>query len=263
MTQQQLHELLEIQAARFNQASFIENDPISVPHRFTLLPDIEIAAFISATLAWGNRKAIINSANNFLACMDNDPHRFVLHCHDTDLKAFVHFKHRTFTPTDALYFVEFFRWYYARNASLENAFAQFLQPEHLHTGAALTGFHQLFFSLPHAPVRTQKHVATPLRNSACKRLNMFLRWMVRTDSSGVDFGLWKQIQPAQLLCPLDVHVDRIARRLNLLQRKQTDWQAVLELTANLRHFNPTDPVKYDFALFGMGLVEKNKAKEIW
>ncbi|OWY23280.1 TIGR02757 family protein [Sphingobacteriales bacterium UPWRP_1] len=261
MTFEQLHELLETQAARFNQPSFIENDPISVPHRFTHLPDKEIAAFIAATLAWGSRKSIINSANNFLACMDNDPHRFVLHCHDTDLKGFVHFKHRTFNPTDALYFVEFFRWYYARHTSLEHAFTQFLQPQQPHAGPALAGFHQLFFNLPFAPTRTQKHVPNPLRNSACKRLNMFLRWMVRTDNCGVDFGLWKKINPAQLLCPLDVHVDRIARMLNLLQRKQTDWQAVLELTANLRRFNPADPVKYDFALFGMGLLQKNNTLE--
>lgn len=261
MTQSELYELLEAKAAQFNQVSFIENDPISVPHRFNHLPDIEIAAFIAATLAWGGRKTIINSANTFIAYMDNAPHDFVLNCQDIDLKPFLQFKHRTFTPTDALYFIDFFRTYYARHSSLEDAFSQFLLPDDVNTAPALSGFHTLFFNQPHAPARTRKHVATPLRNSACKRLNMFLRWMVRTDNCGVDFGLWKRISPAQLLCPLDVHVERVAHMLNLLQRKQPDWRAVLELTQTLRQFNPHDPVKYDFALFGMGILQK--AQGVW
>ena len=260
MTHSQLFELLESKVAQFNKPSFIENDPISVPHRFTRQQDIEIAAFLSAILAWGSRKAIIKSANHFIQCMDNDPYNFVCHCEDTDLKPFTNFKHRTFNPTDALYFITFFKHYYLHHDTLEAAFAQHLSAEDEHVGNALTGFHQLFFDLPFAPQRTQKHIATPLRNSACKRLNMFLRWMVRTNDAGVDFGLWKHIQPAQLLCPLDVHVDRIARNLGLLNRKQTDWKATLELTRHLRQFDPNDPVKYDFALFGMGVLGKN---EVW
>ncbi|QQS30099.1 MAG: TIGR02757 family protein [Sphingobacteriales bacterium] len=260
MTDSQLSELLESKFAQFNHPSFIENDPISIPHRFSRLPDIEISAFISAILSWGSRKAIIKSASNFLRLMDNSPCDFVLNCTDSDLKPFVHFKHRTFNPTDALYFIAFFKQYYQQYLSLEQAFAQNLLPEDEHTGKALAGFHNLFFGLPFAPLRTRKHISTPVKNSACKRLNMFLRWMVRTDSAGIDFGLWKQILPSQLLCPLDVHVDRIARNLGLLTRKQTDWKATLELTQNLKKFDPSDPVKYDFALFGMGVLGKN---EIW
>ncbi|HRK27677.1 MAG TPA: TIGR02757 family protein [Chitinophagales bacterium] len=260
MTRQQAFELLEYYADLYNQSSFIENDPISVPHRFTHLPDIEIAAFIAAILSWGNRKAIIKSANRFVQYMDNDPYNFVRHCSDADLKPFLQFKHRTFTPTDALYFLSFLKHHYTQHTSLQTAFSQHLNPADEHVGNALIGFHQLFFSLPHAPQRTKKHIATPLRNAACKRLNMFLRWMVRQDNKGVDFGLWHDISPMQLLCPLDVHVERIARKLNLLHRKQPDWKATLELTQNLKQFDSIDPVKYDFALFGLGVLQKN---EIW
>ncbi|MFQ5446265.1 MAG: TIGR02757 family protein [Saprospiraceae bacterium] len=248
--------LLDECVERYNNPDFIESDPISIPHRFTKRQDIEIAGFWTAMLAWGRRKTIIAKSGELLHRMDNAPHDFILHHREKDRAAFLDFKHRTFQPTDTLYFLEFLQWFYQNNHSLEVAFLKNLSPADEHTGPALAGFHRLFFSRPHAPTRTRKHVATPQRNSSCKRLNMFLRWMVRHDDRGVDFGLWKNIKPAQLLIPLDVHVDRVARQLGLLQRKQTDWQAVLELTARLRQFAPRDPVKYDFALFGMGVLEE-------
>lgn len=251
-----LHELLEQKVQRFNHPNFIINDPISIPHRFSKLQDVEITAFWVSMLAWGLRKTIINKANELFSLMDNAPHDFILHHTSTDLKRLMAFKHRTFNTTDTLYFIEFFRQYYAQNKSLETAFATHLSPTDQHIGKALMGFHEQFFALPDAPQRTRKHVSTPARNSTCKRLNMFLRWMVRPNTQGVDLGLWQQISPAQLLIPLDVHVERIARRLNLIDRPQTDWKTVLELTNNLRQFDPTDPVKYDFALFGIGLEEK-------
>jgi uncharacterized protein (TIGR02757 family) len=248
-----LQAFLDEQAAKYNQPGFIESDPISIPHQFSSLQDREIMGFWVAMLAWGQRKTMISSAQELVRLMDGAPFDFIRNHEEIDRKRFLDFKHRTFQPTDTLYFLEFFQQYYRREASLETAFSQFLQPDSIHVGAALTGFHELFFDLPDAPQRTRKHVATPARGSTCKRLNMFLRWMVRQDAQGVDFGMWQTIQPSQLLIPLDVHVDRIARRYGLLERKQTDWQAVLELTETLKTFDPADPVKYDFALFGMGI----------
>ncbi|MDX1942830.1 MAG: TIGR02757 family protein [Saprospiraceae bacterium] len=241
---------------RYNCADFIADDPISIPHRFIKLQDIEIIGFWTAMLAWGQRKTIIQSANKLVQLMDGVPHDFILHHTALDRKKFLGFKHRTFQATDTLYFLEFFQQHYRNHESLENAFVQHLTPNDTTVENALLGFHEYFFSLSNAPERTRKHIATPARKSTCKRLNMFLRWMVRKDSQGVDFGLWNRIKPSQLLMPLDVHVDRIARKYNLLQRKQTDWQAVLELTDTLREFDAEDPVKYDFALFGLGVLEK-------
>lgn len=249
---------------QYNRPAFIEQDPISVPHRFSKLQDIEIIGFWVAMLAWGQRVTIINKANDLIERMDGAPYDFILNHREEDRRRFLDFKHRTFQPVDTLYFLEFFQQYYRLHDSLEDAFARFLTDEDPHTGPALAGFHELFFSLPDwaeqaglpdAPRRTRKHVATPERKSTCKRLNMFLRWMVRRDERGVDFGLWRRMSPAQLLMPLDVHVDRVARRHGLLQRKQTDWQAVLELTDRLRRYAPEDPVKYDFALFGLGILQ--------
>lgn len=248
-------EFLDRAVARYNTPAFIAADPISVPHRFSTLQDREIMAFWAATLAWGQRKTIVQSANRLAELMDNAPHDFVLNHLEQDRSRFESFKHRTFQATDALWFLEFFQDFYKKNASLETAFARHLRPDDLTVENALRGFHDDFFDHPYAPERTRKHVATPTRGSTCKRLNMFLRWMVRKDNAGVDFGIWGKIRPAQLLIPLDVHVDRVARRLGLLLRKQTDWQAVLELTAKLRRFDPADPVKYDFALFGLGVLE--------
>lgn len=248
--------VLDAYVDQYNRPSFIADDPICIPHQFSKKQDIEIMGFWVAMLAWGQRKTIINKAQELIQLMDGAPHDFILQHREKDRKKFLSFKHRTFQVTDTLYFLEFLQHYYRRQESLEDAFARFLAPEDPDTERALAGFHHLFFSLSDAPQRTRKHIATPERKSSCKRLNMFLRWMVRRDDRGVDFGLWRRIRPDQLLIPLDVHVDRVARRLGLLERKQTDWQAVQELTGRLRLIDPNDPVKYDFALFGMGVLEK-------
>ncbi len=257
---EQLKEFLDKLVERYNQPGFIESDPISIPRQFSHLQDIEIMGFWVAMLAWGQRKTIINKARELIRLMDGRPHDFILHHREEDRRPFLEFKHRTFQATDTLYFLEFLQWYYQRHDSLEDAFARFLPTEAPDTEAALAGFHRLFFSLPEAPSRTRKHIATPERRSTCKRLNMFLRWMVRKDDQGVDFGLWSRIRTDQLLMPLDVHVDRVARHYGLLTRKQTDWQAVQELTANLRQFDASDPVKYDFALFGLGVLQHDEWK---
>ncbi len=241
---------------RFNQADFIKDDPIQIPHQFSVLQDIEIMAFWVAMLAWGQRKTIINKSNELINLMDGAPYDFIKNHKEKDRKRFLEFKHRTFQATDTLYFLEFFQHYYQKNESLENAFAQHLSPDARTAEAALVGFHEFFFSLENAPQRTRKHVSTPARKSTCKRLNMFLRWMVRQDDKGVDFGLWTKIKAAQLLIPLDVHVDRVARHYGLIDRKQRDWKTVLELTGNLRLLDKNDPVKYDFALFGLGVLNK-------
>jgi uncharacterized protein (TIGR02757 family) len=242
--------LLEGKHQQYNSVAFIENDPISIPHRFSKQQDIEIAGFFAATLAWGNRKSIIASGERLMEWMDYAPYDFVTNHEEQDLKRFLNFKHRTFNATDTLYFIEFFKQYYSRHKSLEDAFIGKKE-------SRLANFHDHFFALEDSPQRTRKHVATPLRGSTCKRLNMFLRWMVRKDSKGVDFGIWKKIKPSELLIPLDVHVDRVARKLGLIKRKQTDWQTVLELTENLKAFDAKDPVKYDFALFGLGVLDKD------
>lgn len=251
-----LKDFLDQKVEQYNQPGFIELDPVSIPHRFTKEQDIEIAGFFAATLAWGQRRTIIQKCNELLELMDNSPHDFVLHHTDEDLKSLLKFKYRTFNDLDLLYFVRFFSWYYKRNSSLEAAFCVGLEGEMTSMKTLLGNFHQMFFELPDAPQRTKKHVATPERNSACKRLNMFLRWMVRKDEKGVDFGIWQKIKPAQLICPCDLHVDRVARKLGLIQRRQTDWLTAVELTERLREFDPIDPVKYDFALFGLGVEEK-------
>ena len=250
-------DFLDAAVRRYNRPEFIADDPIQVPHRFERLQDREIMGFWTATLAWGQRKTIIQSANRLAELMDNAPYDFILHHTEEDRARFLDFKHRTFQATDTLWFLEFLQHFYRKNDSLEYAFARHLQPGDLNTERALLGFHHDFFDHPWAPDRTRKHVATPERGSTCKRLNMFLRWMVRSDEQGVDFGVWKTIRPAQLLIPLDVHVERVARQLGLLHRPQTDWRAVLELTENLRAFDAEDPVRYDFALFGLGVARKD------
>ncbi len=250
-----LKEILEEQVKQYNCVDFVKDDPICLPHQFTGLQDREIIGFWVAMLAWGNRKSIINSGQKLIKLMDNAPYDFIVNHQEIDRKRFLDFKHRTFQPLDALYFLEFLQQYYQKNDSLETAFSRYVSPQDTTIEKGLIGFHELFFSLPTAPQRTRKHIATPARKSACKRLCMFLRWMVREDNNGVDFGIWRKLKPNQLLLPLDVHVDRIARRYGLIERKQRDWKTVLELTANLRKFDPDDPTKFDFALFGMGVNE--------
>ncbi len=255
--QAELKKFLEAQVRKYNRPAFIEADPISIPRRFSRKQDIEIMGFWAATLAWGQRGTIINKSLDLIDRMDGAPYAFIRDHVEKDRKRFLTFKHRTFQPTDTLYFLDFLQNYYREHDTLEDAFARFLEPGAPTTENALRGFHDLFFSLPYAPGRTRKHVATPARGSSCKRLNMFLRWMVRKDDAGVDFGLWRRIRSAQLMIPLDLHVDRVARSLGLLKRTQRDWKAVSELTDNLRRLDPNDPAKYDFALFGMGVLDKD------
>jgi uncharacterized protein (TIGR02757 family) len=246
-------ELLEHKSLQYNQPGFIENDPISIPHKFRLKQDIEIMGFWAAVLAWGQRKTIINKCNELSALMDNAPYDFILNHQEHDLKRFLAFKHRTFNATDTLYFIHFFRNYYQCHDSLESAFSRGMRENDANIENGLIGFHDLFCDSENFIARTRKHIATPVRKSSCKRLNMFLRWMVRTDNQGVDFGLWKTILPSQLVCPCDVHVDRVARILGLIKRPLTDWQTAVELTNSLKQISPEDPVKYDFALFGLGI----------
>ncbi|MBK8954624.1 MAG: TIGR02757 family protein [Saprospiraceae bacterium] len=247
---------LDALVERFNQPGFIADDPISIPHRFTNKQDIEISALWTALIAWGQRKTILQNASQLMEWMDGCPHQFVLQHQETDRKKFLKFKHRTFNGEDAICFLEYFQHYYRENDSLETAFSKGLQKTELHVGPALVHFKADFRNrVPHAG-RTLKHIASPETGSRCKRLLMFLRWMVRRDKAGVDFGIWSNISPAQLLLPLDVHVEQSARKLGLLSRKQADWKAVLELSAHCRTLNPSDPACYDFALFGLGLEQK-------
>ncbi|WP_347159349.1 TIGR02757 family protein [Pontibacter chitinilyticus] len=247
--------LLDNRVEQYNQPEFIVNDPVSIPHRFTRKQDIEISGFFASILAWGQRKTIINNCLKLMDLMDQAPYEFVLHHQEQDLPRFLGFKHRTFNDTDLLYLLYFFQQYYRQHDSLEMAFTgknNLLQTQK----ERLEHFHNLVFSLEDAPQRTRKHIATPARKSACKRLNMYLRWMVRQDNGGVDFGIWNTIPMRDLVCPCDVHVERVARRLGLITRMGMDWQTAEELTSHLRIFDPADPVKYDYALFGLGVEEK-------
>ncbi|WP_035070953.1 TIGR02757 family protein [Anditalea andensis] len=251
-----LKAFLEEKVAFYNNPDFILLDPVSIPHRFSKKQDIEIAGFFSAILAWGQRKTIINKCLELMEMMDNAPHDFILNHAENDLKPFLKFKHRTFNDIDTLYFLHFLSAFYKKNESLEIAFTKGYSEDKNVMYDLLINFRQFFFNDPLAPRRTTKHIATPARKAACKRINMFLRWMVRNDDNGVDFGIWKTINPSQLICPCDVHVDRVARKLGLITRKQTDWLTAIELTENLRKFDADDPVKYDFALFGLGVEER-------
>ncbi|MBC7914729.1 MAG: TIGR02757 family protein [Pyrinomonadaceae bacterium] len=282
-----LKAFLDSKVEQYNCIDFITNDPVVIPHQFSLKQDIEIMGFFAAMLAWGQRKTIINKCNELITRMDGQPFEFVKNHKETDLKVLLGFKHRTFNDTDLLYFIHFFKNHYLRYNSLEEAFIPAsgnFREEYLEevskgiSGAELSSpvcysgniiqetvsgvesylnhFRSYFFSLDDYPKRTIKHVSSPAQKSTCKRLNMFLRWMVRKDTKGVDFGIWHKIKPSELICPCDVHVDRVARKLNLITRKQTDWLTALELTQHLRKLDPLDPVKYDFALFGLGIEEK-------
>ncbi|MGQ7856790.1 TIGR02757 family protein [Pedobacter sp. WC2501] len=277
----ELKNFLDSKVEQYNQPNFIANDPVCIPHLFEKKQDIEISGFFAAVLAWGQRKTIINKCRELLDRMDNAPYDFVLNHSDDDLKRLLNFKHRTFNDTDLLYFISFFKQHYENFESLEQAFipqqdiyrteyleissteqsvalsSEVCSTAHLHFSIeqALNHFRAYFFSLEDFPHRTRKHISSPQQKSTCKRLNMFLRWMVRADNKGVDFGIWNTLKSKDLICPCDVHVDRVGRLLGLISRKQTDWLTAVELTTHLREFDPLDPVKYDFALFGLG-VEK-------
>ena len=250
-----LKEFLEKKVDEYNQPFFIKDDPVSIPHLFSKKQDIEIAGFFAAIFSWGNRATIIRKSKELMQLMDMSPHNFCLDLDASGLKKLKGFKHRTFCEDDLFYFIEFFHRHYQKNNSLETAFCRWMKPSDVNIENALIGFKDYFFSFEHLK-RTEKHISSPSQKSTCKRLSMFLRWMVRRDEKGVDFGIWKKINPAQLICPIDLHVARVARRLKLVKRKQTDWLTAVELTNNLKMLDANDPVKYDLALFSLGIIEK-------
>jgi uncharacterized protein (TIGR02757 family) len=252
MTWENLKEFLDSKVKEYNQPAFIKDDPISIPHFFTKKQEIEIAGFFASVFAWGNRTTIINKSKELIKRMDNSPYDFIKDHSAKDLKGLKGFKHRTFNEDDLYYFIEFLHQHFSKHNSLEPAF---FPTQKSNAEQGLINFRKYFFSFEHLK-RTEKHVSSPLQKSTCKRLNMFLRWMVRDDNNGVDFGLWKNISPSQLICPIDVHVARVAKKLGLLKAKNINWLAATELTEALRNLDSNDPVKYDFALFNLGVIEK-------
>ena len=253
MNKCELKSFLDEKVEIYNNSNFIESDPIQIPHLFTLKEDIEIAGFLIATIAWGNRKSIINNGKRLVDMMGHSPYDFVMNFSNNDSGSLSNFVHRTFNSEDLFYFFKSLQNIYKNHGGLENIFSKHAEKNSLQ--ASIHHFKKIFFELDHLP-RTEKHVSDPLKNSAAKRINMFLRWMVRNDNAGVDFGLWKSISPSLLSCPLDVHSGNVARKLKLLNRQQNDAKAVNELDAALRKLDPKDPVKYDFALFGLGVFER-------
>ena len=253
MKRSELKEFLDAKVLQYENPKFLDSDPIQIPHRFTKKEDIEISAFLTATIAWGNRKSIITNANRMMELMDSSPYDFIMQHKEKDIDQLQSFVHRTFNGQDLSYFVLSLRNIYRKNGGLEEVFARNLDKIGLQE--SISNFKKVFFELPH-PHRTTKHVSDPLKGSAAKRINMFLRWMVRPDTKQVDFGLWKSIHPSQLSCPLDVHSGNVARKIKLLKRKPNDAKALAELDKSLRRLDPNDPVKYDFALFGLGVFEK-------
>lgn len=253
MTNSELKSFLDEKVALYNNPKFIESDPIQIPHAFSLKEDIEIAGFLSATIAWGNRKMIINNAKKMMDFMGNSPYDFVLNHQDYQLEKLETFVHRTFNGGDMITFVKGLQNIYTNHNGLEAVFSKNIEKDSMQK--SISEFKKVFFEINHQN-RTQKHISDPLNNSAAKRINMFLRWMVRNDKKGVDFGIWKTIPTSALSCPLDVHSGNVARKLELLSRKQNDAKALSELDNNLRKLDANDPVKYDFALFGLGVFEK-------
>jgi uncharacterized protein (TIGR02757 family) len=253
MTNSELKSFLDEKVELYNNPKFIESDPIQIPHAFSLKEDIEIAGFLSATIAWGNRKMIINNAKKMMDLMGNSPYDFVLNHQDYQLEKLENFVHRTFNSGDMITFIKGLQNIYTNHNGLEAVFANNIEKDSMQK--SISEFKKVFFEINHQN-RTQKHISDPLNNSAAKRINMFLRWMVRNDKKGVDFGIWKTIPTSALSCPLDVHSGNVARKLELLSRKQNDAKALSELDTNLRKLDPNDPVKYDFALFGLGVFEK-------
>lgn len=252
----EVHKLLEQKFQQFNRLTFIEDDPISIPHTFNDAANQEIMGFWVAILSWGQRKTILNKAHELIDLMDGNPHQFIKGFEEKDLKRFERFKHRTFQYPDTLYFLHFFQQHYQRFDSLESAFTLDFSPNEPTVEKSLNQFHRYFFDSEWVLQRTKKHISRPASQSACKRINMFLRWMVRNDEHGVDLGLWKKIKPSQLVCPLDVHVQRQAELLGLIPQAPASWKLAVSLTESLKELDPEDPVKYDFALFGLGIESK-------
>lgn len=252
MSRSELKEFLDFKVSQYNQPQFIDSDPISIPHRYSLKEDIEIAGFLVATISWGNRKSIINNGNHLMDLLDNSPYDFIINHKTKDLNRFNGFVHRTFNSTDLKYFIKSLKNIYLKHGGMEKIFS--MNSTHDSLQPAIHQFKQVFFELPHE-IRTTKHVSDPLNGSAAKRINMLLRWLIRKDNNGVDFGIWNSISPDILSCPLDVHSGNVARKLGLLSRIQNDSKAVEELDNILRLIDKNDPVKYDFALFGLGAFE--------
>lgn len=252
---QKLKKLLDAKVDMYNRPDFIANDPISIPHLFSQKQDIEIAGLFAATFAWGNRTIIIKKSKELMELMDMAPYDFLLNHQEKDLKKMMQFKHRTFNTTDLLYFIDFLKRHYSQYISLEDAF---FDPNQKGIESSLNHFYAYFSASEYFPQRTAKHVASPSKKSHCKRLNMFLRWMVRSDDRGVDFGIWKKHAMSDLIIPIDLHVARIANQIGLLENQPLKWKTAVDLTDQLKQFDPEDPVKYDFALFGMGVNEKTQ-----
>lgn len=252
MTSKELKLFLDKKVVQYQQPSFIESDPIQIPHQFSKKEDIEIAGFLVATIAWGTRTIILKNGKSLMERMDNSPYDYVMNHSSSDLKSLKSFVHRTFNEEDAIYFVKSLNNIYKKHNGLEVV----LRPQTTENNYknTISRFKKIFFSLDHQ-YRTEKHISDPNKNSAAKRIHMFLRWMVRDSKEGVDLGIWKSHNSKHLSCPLDVHSGRVARKLNLLTRKQNDWKAVVELDQNLRKMDKNDPAKYDFALFGLGVFE--------
>ena len=252
LTRSDLKEFLDEKVDLYNRPSFIESDPISIPHQYTKKEDIEIAGFLAATIAWGNRKMILRNANRIMELLNNSPYEFIMNSSNADLKVIDNFVHRTFKAIDLIYFIKALKNIYTHKNGLETIFRTYQTSSSLQP--ALHEFHKIFFELPHLK-KTERHVSDPFKGSSAKKLNMYLRWMIRKDNNGVDFGIWDSISPSILSCPLDVHSGNVARKLGLLKRKQNDAKSVAELDSVLRIFDEKDPVKYDFALFGLGAFE--------
>ena len=253
MTKSELKAFLDCKVLQYNNPTFIGSDPIQIPHRYSLKEDIEISSFLTATIAWGNRKMIIKNANKMMELLGNSPYDFVMNHKTSDLDKFDGFVHRTFNSEDFKYFIKSLKNIYLNHEGIESVFQKHVDETSVQP--AIHKFKTIFFSINHH-TRTQKHVGDPMKGSAAKRINMMLRWLIRDDNAGVDFGIWKTISPSILSCPLDVHSGNIARKLGMLTRKQNDAKGLFELDNNLRKLDPKDPVKYDFALFGLGVFEK-------
>lgn len=253
MNKTELKTFLDEKVNTYNNPNFIETDPIQIPHLYTLKEDIEISGFLVAIIAWGNRKSIITNGKKLMQLMGNSPYDFVMNFSENHSESLSNFVHRTFNSDDLFYFLKSLQNIYKNHGGLETLFAKYAEKDSMQP--AIHHFKKVFFELPHLQ-RTQKHISDPLKNSAAKRINMFLRWMVRRDNTGVDFGIWENITPSQLSCPLDVHSGNVARKLKLLKRKQNDGKTLVALDNSLRALDSKDPVKYDFALFGLGAFER-------